>query len=175
MCNHTKHQGLIARSSGIRGADCHGCVARRARRAADQATGRIQRQPGWQCASDREGGRAVAGRDLMAEYTADCAVSRGRTADHRGLGEDAKAQGLITRTSAIRRADGDRCIARRARRAADQATGRIQRQPGWQCASDREGGRAVAGRDLMAEYTADCAVSRGRTANVRRQRKNLNC
>ena len=66
----------------------------------------------------------------MAESTADCAVSRGHTADHRGLGEDAKAEGLIASPARIRGADYHGCVARYTRSAADQATGRVERQTG---------------------------------------------
>ena len=97
----------------------------------------------------------------MAECTADRAVGCGRTTDHRSLGQDAKGQGLVPRTSAIRRADGDRCVARRTRRAADQAARRIQRQPARQGSCDRIGNRAVARCDLMAEGAADRAIRRG--------------
>ena len=104
----------------------------------------------------------------MAEGAADRAIRRGCATDHRSLRNNTKRQGLIARTSAIRRADGDRCVARRTRRAADQAARRIQRQPGWQGSCDRIGNRTVAGCDLMAEGAADRAIRRGCTTDHRR-------
>ena len=103
----------------------------------------------------------------MAESTADCAVGGGCAGDHRGLGEDAKGQGLIARSSRIRGAGHHGCVARRARRAANQATGRIQRQAVWQGSFDRIGGGAVAGGDLITESTTDRAVGRGRASDHR--------
>ena len=156
-----QRQSRAARASRVRGAQSNRGVSNHRRRAADQPTRGVERQPGGKPAR-AVARRVVARRDLVGEGRAHRSVGAQRTADDGGWRQNLQPQGGAARASRVRGAQGNRGVSNRCRRAADQPARGIKRQPGGQAAR-AVARRVVAGCDLVGERHAHRGVGAQRT------------